>query len=51
MDEQTLRLVWLMRRMLAQIGNSTESLEPLLNRLNKSSNNREFLTGLMKDKD
>src|SRR5215211_7794613 len=46
MDEQTLRLVWLMRRMLAQIGNSTESLEPLLNRLSKSSNNREFLTGL-----
>jgi transcription termination factor Rho len=45
MDEQTLRQVWLMRRMLAQIG-SSDSIELLLNRLGKTGTNKEFLTNL-----
>jgi transcription termination factor Rho len=47
MDETTLRQVWLMRRMLAQIG-SSDSIELVLNRLQKSKNNQEFLTTLSK---
>jgi transcription termination factor Rho len=47
MDEQTLRQVWLMRRMLAQIG-SQDSIELLLNRLMKTGTNREFLATLTK---
>jgi transcription termination factor Rho len=45
LDEQTLRQVWLMRRMLAQIG-SSDSIELLLTRLAKTANNREFLNTL-----
>jgi transcription termination factor Rho len=45
MDEQTLRQVWLMRRMLAQIG-SQDSIELLLNRLMKTGTNRDFLATL-----
>jgi transcription termination factor Rho len=48
MDEQTLKQVWLMRRMLAQIG-SSDSIELLLNRLVKTPTNRDFLTTLTKD--
>jgi transcription termination factor Rho len=47
MSEQTLQQVWLMRRMLAQIG-SSDAIEALLNRLAKTANNREFLTNLTK---
>ncbi|HEY7060408.1 MAG TPA: transcription termination factor Rho [Chloroflexota bacterium] len=47
MDEQALRQVWLMRRMLAQIG-SGDAIEALLNRLGRTANNREFLTNLTK---
>jgi transcription termination factor Rho len=47
MSEQTLQSVWLMRRMLAQIG-SSDAIEALLNRLAKTANNREFLTNLTK---
>lgn len=42
LDEQTLRLVWTLRRMLTQIGQN-ESAELLLNRLSKTASNREFL--------
>jgi transcription termination factor Rho len=48
LDEQTLKQVWLMRRMLAQIG-SSDSIELLLNRLMKTANNREFLNTLTKE--
>src|SRR5437868_4337318 len=44
----TLRQVWLMRRMLAQLG-STDSIEALLNRLMKTPTNRDFLTTLTKE--
>jgi transcription termination factor Rho len=47
MDETTLKQVWLMRRMLAQIG-SADSIDLVLNRLIKTKNNQEFLTTLSK---
>ena len=45
LDEQTLRLVWTLRRMLAQM-NAPDSIEPLLTRMVKTGNNREFLATL-----
>ncbi|MCC7107098.1 MAG: transcription termination factor Rho [Chloroflexi bacterium] len=47
LDENTLKMVWTMRRMLAQIG-SSDSIELVMSRLLKSKNNREFLAGLTK---
>jgi transcription termination factor Rho len=47
LDEQTLRLVLTLRRMVAQVG-STESVELVLSRLAKTAGNREFLTTLSK---
>jgi len=47
LDETTLKQVWLMRRMLAQIG-SSDSIELVLNRLVKTKNNQEFLSTLSK---
>ena len=46
-DEQTLRMVWTLRRMLAQIG-SADSVELVLNRLSKTPSNKEFLATLSK---
>jgi transcription termination factor Rho len=48
LDPDTLAKVWTMRRMLAAIG-GTEALEPLLERLRRTRNNREFLATLNKD--
>jgi transcription termination factor Rho len=47
LEENTLRMVWTMRRMLAQIG-STDAVELLLNRLSKTPSNKEFLATLTK---
>jgi transcription termination factor Rho len=47
LDEQTLRMVWTLRRMLSQIG-SSDSVELVLNRLGKTPSNREFLATLSK---
>jgi transcription termination factor Rho len=47
LDETTLRQVWLMRRMLSQLGN--DGLEPLLLQLSKTPNNHDFLNRLNKD--
>jgi transcription termination factor Rho len=47
MDETTLKQVWLMRRMLAQIG-SADSIDLVLNRLSKTKTNQEFLGTLSK---
>jgi transcription termination factor Rho len=47
LNEQTLRLVWTLRRMLTQVGQS-ESAELLLNRLSKTASNREFLATMAK---
>jgi len=51
LDEQTLRSVWTMRRMLAQIGggpSGSENIEALLNRLQKTRSNAEFLATMTK---
>jgi len=47
LDEQTLRMVWTMRRMLAQIG-SSDSVELLMTRMSRTANNKEFLGSLTK---
>ena len=47
LDEPTLRLVWTLRRMLAQM-NAPDSIEPLLTRMAKTADNREFLATLAK---
>jgi transcription termination factor Rho len=47
MDETTLRYVWTLRRMVSAVGGS-EALEAVLGRLNKTGNNREFLSTLSK---
>jgi len=53
LDENTLRQIWIVRRMIAMISsnspNSTESSERILERLSKTSSNAEFLTTLSKD--
>ena len=50
MDEKTLQQVWLIRRMMAMIGgsspNSTEATERLLERMERTTNNQEFLSTL-----
>jgi len=49
LDEQTLKLVWQMRRMLAAVdsdGGSSKAIELLLNRLAKTENNSEFLISM-----
>ncbi len=48
LDEWTLKQVWTMRRMLTAIG-TTEGVELVLARLNKTTTNKEFLTTLTKD--
>ncbi|MCH8007705.1 MAG: transcription termination factor Rho [Chloroflexi bacterium] len=53
LDEKTLQRVWLVRRMMAMIGNNSQSsndaTERLLERLSKTSNNEEFLATLTKE--
>lgn len=48
LDEQTLKQVWTMRRMVSVLG-GTEGTELLLNRLAKTSSNAEFLATLTKE--
>jgi transcription termination factor Rho len=52
MDEQTLRQVWLMRRMMSMIAanaqNPSEATERLLERLSRTNDNAEFLATLSK---
>ncbi len=47
LDEATLRQVWMMRRMLTQIGDG--GYESLLRSMSKTANNREFLRSLSKE--
>ena len=53
LDEETLRQVWLLRRMVAMLtsGNTstTDATERVLERLSKTRNNAEFLATLTKD--
>ncbi len=48
MDDNTLRQVWTMRRMVSMLGGS-EGTELLLGRLSKTTSNEEFLLTLNKD--
>jgi transcription termination factor Rho len=47
LEENTLRMVWTMRRMLAQIGDAN-SIDLVLNRLSKTPSNADFLATLSK---
>jgi transcription termination factor Rho len=47
LEDGTLKMVWTMRRMLAQIGTS-DSIELLLSRISKTPSNKEFLSSLTK---
>jgi len=54
LDEEKLRQVWLLRRMLSMIdsdssNSSTGATEKLLERMAKTKNNKEFLSGLGKE--
>jgi transcription termination factor Rho len=53
LDEDTLRQVWLLRRMVSMVSSDTlhasEATEKVLERLRKTKNNKEFLTNLGKD--
>ena len=53
LDENTLRQIWIVRRMITMIGNnspnSTEASERILERLAKTSSNAEFLSTLTKE--
>ena len=55
LDEQTLKQVWLLRRMAAMISsdsaNFVEATERVLERLRKSKTNAEFLSNLQRDVD
>jgi len=53
LDENTIKQVWLLRRMLSMIAsdsvNSTEAIERVLERLRKTKSNAEFLANLTKE--
>jgi len=49
LDAETLQRVWTLRRMISAIGGGEEAIVPILERLRKTRNNREFLATLTKD--
>jgi transcription termination factor Rho len=53
LDEEVLRQVWLLRRMISMIdsdsSNGSEAIEKLLERMRKTKNNGEFLKALGKE--
>jgi len=53
MDEETLRQVWLLRRMVAIIANddkfASDATEKVLERLSRTKDNKEFLSSLSKE--
>lgn len=49
LDDETLSRVWTLRRMLDMLGGGAEAIEPVIQRLMKTRNNKEFLTTLNKD--
>jgi len=46
LDPWTLSKVWTLRRIVAAMGGGEQAIEPLLDRLAKTRNNRQFLEGL-----
>ncbi len=49
LDEETLQRVWTLRRMMDMMGGGPEAIEPVIQRLSKKTNNKEFLATLNKD--
>ena len=52
LPENTLKMVWLMRRMVSMVStdqNSTEATERIIERLAKTKNNAEFLATLSRE--
>ena len=50
LDEETLQRVWTLRRMMDMMGGGPEAIEPVIQRLSKTRENKEFLATLNKDK-
>lgn len=50
LDEDTLSRVWTLRRMMDMLGGGPDALEPVIPRLIKTRDNKEFLATLNKDK-
>ncbi|MEA3345894.1 MAG: transcription termination factor Rho [Chloroflexota bacterium] len=51
LEEWTLSKVWTLRRIVAAMGGGQQAIEPLLERLRKTPNNREFLKSLNQPSD
>jgi transcription termination factor Rho len=49
LDEQTLGRVWTLRRMMEMMGGSADAIEPVIERLKRTRDNKEFLVNLNKD--
>jgi transcription termination factor Rho len=49
LEEDTLRHVWTLRRMIDMLGGGEDALEPVISRMMKTKSNREFLSTLNKD--
>ncbi len=49
LDRETLQKVWTLRRMISMMGGGEEAIVPILERLQKTRNNREFLATLTKE--
>jgi transcription termination factor Rho len=49
LDRDTLQKVWLLRRMISAIGGGEDAVVPILERLVRTKNNKEFLDTLTKD--
>ncbi len=50
LDDEMLARVWTLRRMMEMMGGGPEAVEPVIQRLMRTRNNREFLTTLNKEK-
>jgi transcription termination factor Rho len=50
LDEETLARVWTLRRMMDMMGGGPEAIEPVIQRIMKTKENKEFLATLNKDK-
>jgi transcription termination factor Rho len=48
-EEETLQRIWTLRRMMDMMGGGPEAIEPVIQRLMKTRNNKEFLATLNKD--
>ncbi len=48
-DEETLQRIWTLRRMMDMMGGGPEAIEPVIQRMMKTRNNKEFLATLNKD--